>query len=322
MKVTKAMVHEDLQPMYGYAALLPRLIRFRFVVKLLNWMGRRNRTLPSADGIAIEEVTIPSRSEDTEIRTLLYKPEGHKADLPIMLYCHGGGYILGNPEQFHDAIVQFIRTRPCIVIAPDYRKALTAPFPAGFNDCFDTLLWARDNADELSGKKTRMIIAGHSAGGGLTAALSLKARDTGDIDVAFQMPIYPMIDDTQPDDATRAMSAPVWDTNANRLGWDAYLAGLHSAGEAVTPYAAAARSEDYRGLPPTITFVGDMEPFCEETRAYVSALKAVEVDTAFREYPGCFHGFDFFKAPISRDAQDFTYNSFADFYDRYVTGGS
>ena len=217
------------------------------------------------------------------------------------------------------AIERFIATRPCVIIAPDYRKAATKPFPAGFDDCYDTLLWAKANAEDLGIHQGRFMIAGHSAGGGLTAAVTLKVRDTQDVDVAFQMPIYPMIDDQQPHDANRYMETPVWDTELNTIGWNAYLADLHRDGAEIPAYAAPARNTDYQGFPPTITFVGDLDPFYQETLDYVQALRDAGVEVTFREYKGCYHVFDMFGQGIAEDARAFTFDQYAEFYDRYVS---
>ena len=80
------------------------------------------------------------------------------------------------------------------MVAPDYRKALDELYPAALNDCYDTLLWMRDNAESLNIRSEKFAVGGHSAGGGLTAAVTLKVFDTQDVKIAFQMPIYPMID--------------------------------------------------------------------------------------------------------------------------------
>lgn len=320
MKVTKAMLHQDLQATYRVAASIPSILRHRWLVQLLNFLGRVFRRRKQFPGLVCEEHSFPGRGGDHGVRVLIYRPEGATAALPALLYFHGGGYILGNPEQAREIMVEFVRTRPCVVIAPDYRKAFTDPFPAGFDDCYETLLWARSNAEPLNILPEKFILAGHSAGGGLAAAVALKARDTGDADIAFQMPIYPMIDDRQPTDSARAIEAPVWDTRMNKIGWDAYLCGIRANGGDVPAYAAAARCLDYANIAPTITFVGTLEPFHSETSAYVQALRDAAVDVVFREYEGCYHGFDIIggSAGVSKDARQFTYRSFAAFYDKYV----
>ncbi len=227
---------------------------------------------------------------------------------------------MGCPELSIDIIKLFIQTRPCVVVAPDYRKAYTEPYPAGFNDCYDTLRWTTSNADELGATSDGVILAGHSAGGGLTAAVSLKARDTGDVKIAFQMPIYPMIDDRQPQDNLRDIDVIVWNSKTNRIGWNAYLADLQNRGAEIPSYAAPARNSNYHDLPPTITLVGTYDPFYEETKTYVNGLTDAGIDVAFEEYTNCFHAFDFIASgsEISKKAVAFTFENYAKFFDRYV----
>lgn len=325
IKVTKAMLHPDLQHTYPVVALMPKILRFPRLIKLLNWFGARSKKSLNLEGVDCEQIEIPrAEGGHRSIRNLVFRPEAIKDStekLPLLFYIHGGGYILGKPEDFLESIRKFLAERPCVVVAPDYRKALTDPFPAGFNDCYDSLLWAKNNAESLNIDADKIAVAGHSAGGGLTAAVTLKARDTGDVNLAFQMPIYPMIDDTQPDDPDRAISSPIWDTRMNRLGWGAYLSGLRERGEAIPAYAAPTRNDDYSNFPPTITFVGTLEPFYWETAEYVAALREAGVEVVYEEFEDCFHGFDAIgDAEISKRARDFTYKGFARFYDRYFLG--
>ena len=96
--------------------------------------------------------------------------------------------MFGSPRDVSRCAGALINTRPCVVVAPDYRDLYRTL--AGFNDCYETLLWATNNAEQLGARCDRVMVAGHSAGGGLTAAVTLKARDSGTADIAFQMPIY------------------------------------------------------------------------------------------------------------------------------------
>ncbi|MEE4192792.1 MAG: alpha/beta hydrolase [Halieaceae bacterium] len=320
MKVTREMLHEDLRPSYRVAMLFPKLLQYRGFVRFLNWLGRTFGRMKQFDGFDGKAHSVPTSDGSASMRVLVYRPKNTEGKLPALLYLHGGGYIMGNPEQAAEIIESYLKARPCVVIAPDYRKSYTRPFPAGFEDCYDALLWAKANAESLGIESDRFMVAGHSAGGGLAAAVTLKARDTGDVDIAFQMPIYPMIDDTQPDDAARDIESPIWDTRMNRIGWGAYLAGLRAAGEPIPAYAAPFRCEDCAGLPPTITFVGTLEPFYQETGAYVQALRNAGVEVVYEEFEGCYHAFDFIggKAGISARARAFTFDNFGRFYDQYV----
>ena len=317
VQVRKEHLHPDLQGLYGPLSVMAALMKKEWFRKFSTWAGDKALLGKDIDGLDCEQRYIDSSDGQWQIRTRIYRPQNVTGKLPAMIYIHGGGYIIGSPETAHAIIERFVATRPCVVIAPDYRKAGTAPFPAGFNDCYETLLWAKHNADELGIRDTGFIVAGHSAGGGLTAAVTLKARDTREVDLAFQMPIYPMIDDTQPSDQERAMRTPVWDTELNEIGWNAYLADLHANGEEIPAYAAPARNTDYTNFPPTISFVGDKEPFYAEDVAYVDALRAAGVDVAFKEFPGCFHAFDMMAKGIGDVAKDFTYEKYGEFYDRY-----
>ena len=323
MKITKDMLHKDLQSFYRVGTIAPALIKrpwgAKLVAKLMNLSKGKN-----VEGLDCDERFIASGDGRSKIRVRVYRPQDCTEALPAMLYIHGGGYLMGNPEGFAGMIKKFIETRKCVVIAPDYRKAFTEPFPAGFNDCYESLIWAKENAEQLGIRNDRFMVAGHSAGGGLTAAVTLKARDTKEVDIAFQMPIYPMIDDLQPVDASRQMVSPIWSTQSNALGWSQYLKALHNKYEAIPAYAAPARNTDYSNFPPTITFVGDCEPFCEETQRYVEALKTAEVEVAFKLYEGCFHGFDMIasKTGIGKDALGFTFNQYGQFYDRFVKGAA
>ncbi|WP_460274734.1 alpha/beta hydrolase [Celeribacter sp. ULVN23_4] len=320
MRVTKDLVHRDLQSRYRMLSAARHLFRRRFPLSVFNALLGGMFRGRNVDGLICDETHVPSHDGTTHIRTRIYRPANYDGPLPALLYIHGGGYITGLPEQSGNEIKRFIETRPCVVIAPDYRLALDAPYPAALDDCYDTLLWVRDNAGQIGIDPDKIIVAGHSAGGGLTAAVTLKARDTDDVNIAFQMPIYPMIDDTQPDDPSREVLGGTWDSRTNRFGWGQYLRSLHASGQDIPPYAAAARNTDYSGFPPTISFVGTLEPFFWETVAYMDAIKAAGVDTRFEVFEGCFHGFEIVAGdtPIGQKGQRFTYDSFAEFYDAYA----
>ena len=322
MKVTKNMLHEDLQSMYWPLTMLPPLLKRRWTLSIMTNLMKQFLIGKPIEGLESSEFKVSSRTDSYNTRVIVHRPAGHPLNhkLPLMFYVHGGGYITGIPENANASIKRFIETRACVVVAPDYRKAYTKPYPAGLDDCYDTLLWAIENADNLGIDPGKIIVAGHSAGGGLTAALTLKARDTGDFDIAFQMPFYPMIDDLQPEDPERELDSPGWNTVLNRIGWGAYLADLLETGEEIPPYAAPMRNKDYAGFPPTMTLIGTLDPFYWETVQYIENLKSAGVETAFKEFSNCFHGFENIagETPIGKEALDFTYSTYADFFDRFV----
>lgn len=318
MKIDRAHIHPELRKLAAPLMLLNFLLSCSWGARLMCFAGRASAGR-KLKGALSEERWIASRSDAPEIRIRIYRPRGHSGRLPAMLYCHGGGYMIGRPEEYHSTILSFMESRPCVIIAPDYRKSLNTPYPAALDDCYDTLLWMKENSEELKLQDNGFILSGHSAGGGLTAALSLRARDTKEVKIAFQMPLYPMIDDRQDTESAQFSGTPVWDARTNAFAWSCYLKDLRDRQENVPAYAAPARNQDHRGLPPAISFVGSLDPFRDETIRYIEALKAENIKVEFRLYAGCFHGFDQ-AAPrtgISKEALEFTFDSYSKFYDIY-----
>jgi acetyl esterase/lipase len=168
----------------------------------------------------------------------------------------------------------------------------------------------KEHAGVLGIRDDQLMVGGESAGGGLAAALTLYERDHGGVNIAFQMPLYPMIDDRMTNESAKENNAPVWDSDANRVAWGLYLGGL--AGKDVPVYAAPARETDFSNLPPAVTFVGDLEPFRDETILYVQNLRDAGVPVDFERYAGCYHAFDKMNpyAEVSRKALAFLMDSF------------
>ncbi|MFT4046400.1 MAG: alpha/beta hydrolase [Solimonas sp.] len=304
MKIDRAKIDRELRWPGRIMSLLfqPRSVAgFRRMARL----GARLQKGRHPRDLDVREVDVPRRDGGT-LRLVVYRPPGAGDKLPGLLWLHGGGYLLGLPEQDIGTYRRLIAASPCVIVAPDYRLAPDAPYPAALDDGYDALLWLQAHAREFGVRDDQLAVAGMSAGGGLCAALTPYARDRGEVNVAFQLPLYPMIDDRNATESARDNDAPVWNARLNRLAWDAYLGSLRGRDD-VPPYAAAARATDWRGLPPTCTFVGDLEPFRDETRAYVANLRAAGVPVAFECYDGAWHGFDVIapKAAVSRRATGF-----------------
>ncbi|MBN1892103.1 MAG: alpha/beta hydrolase [Clostridiales bacterium] len=248
-----------------------------------------------SEGVRHEQDRIPGAGgpEDPKLRLCVYRSPEFSGDAPGLLWMHGGGYGLGIPEVDEGAFREFIRETGCVIVAPDYRLSVEKPYPAALEDCYAALLWLKDHASSLGVRENQLMVGGFSAGGGLAAALSIYARDKGEVSIAFQMPIYPMLDDRMITGSSRENDAPVWNTRSNETGWRLYLGSLFGT-EEVPAYAAPARLSDHRGLPPAFTFVGSIEPFRDETVDYMERLKEAGVPVNYKVFDGCFHAFDIF----------------------------
>lgn len=271
--------------------VLPRFTKgfFRFANFFLDNFGRG---VNFATGINYKQEFI-KRDDGSNLRVCIYTPKVRKENVPGLLWIHGGGYGLGIPEQDFIFIRDFVEASGCVVVAPDYTNSMTAPYPAALNDCYLALKWLKDNGKRYGMRSDQIFVGGDSAGGGLCAAVSLLARDRGDVNIAFQMPLYPMIDDRMITPSSQNNNAPIWNSKSNELGWKLYLDDLYGT-DRVPKYAAPARETDYRDLPPTLTYVGDIEPFTDETVEYVNNLRKAGVEVNFRIFEGCFHAFDLF----------------------------
>lgn len=308
MKITDDMIHPELRT-FG------KIIRSSFHFKNENTFRRMQKVLNLT-----RNFLRPKNLQWKNYRTI--SPHNEQLNFAVaksnqpqnnavgLLWIHGGGYGLGAPEQEGGFVKKFIDAANCVVVLPDYRLSIEAPFPAALEDCYDTLLWMKDHAAELGIRSDQIFVGGDSAGGGLAAAVSLLARDRNKVNIAFQMPFYPMLDDRMITPSSQDNDAPLWNTRANQVAWQMYLQDNYQT-EKVSSYAAPARASNYHHLPPTYTFVGDIEPFYDETRVYIKNLQQADVEAAIEVYPGCFHAFDQFIQ--TKVAQEATINYLAHF---------
>lgn len=230
--------------------------------------------------------------DDQELTVRIYQPRTEKqTEQPALLWIHGGGYVLGHPSYDDHLCEIFAENTGCLVFSPDYRLAPEHPYPAALEDCYATLVWMCESAESFGIDLSRVAIAGASAGGGLTAALALLARDRGGPELCFQMPLYPMIDDRNTLPSTYEITHPsLWNRNNNEVAWRMYLGEDHA--EEVPFYAAPLRADNLAGLPPTYTCIGQLDLFRDETIEYVARLAQAGVDVEFHLYPGGFHAFE------------------------------
>ena len=221
---------------------------------------------------------------------------------PGVLWSHGGGYATGMKEMVYmGRAVDLVRNHGAVVVSPGYHLSLLHPYPVALWECYAALIYMKDHAAELGICSDQIMIGGESAGGGLTAAVAMLARDKGEVRIAYQMPLYPMIDNFDTN-SSRDNHAKAWNTRRNHMAWKLYLRKDYN--KEVAPYAAPARAKDYCGLPPAYTFVCTAEPFYDETLQFVRNLQAAGVEAKADVYEGMYHAFDMMEPehPTSRAA--------------------
>jgi acetyl esterase/lipase len=253
----------------------------------------------------VEERTVPGPAGAPEVSLLICRPADASAPLPAVYHTHGGGMIVGNNRMGVAEMLDLAEELGLVVVSVEYRLAPEHPHPAPVEDCYAGLVWTAGQAKELGVDPERIVVAGSSAGGGLTAALALLARDRGGPALFGQMLLCPMLDDRNDSFSARQMAGHgAWDRTANATAWGALL-GDTRGGPDVSPYAAPARATDLSGLPPAFIDVGSAETFRDEDVAYATGIWQAGGVAELHVWPGGFHGFDGFapQARLSREAR-------------------
>ncbi len=255
----------------------------RAMTDAVNRESRAN--LPPTD-VEISELTIPG--PDCDIPLAIYQPPspGPRGGL---LWFHGGGYIVGD-ERDDARCIEIAEFVGCTVVSVGYRLAPEATFREIISDSFAALNWMVDRASELGIDRRRVAIGGRSAGGGLSAGLALYNRDNKGPELAFQLLIYPMLDDRHETPSSREITHPtVWNRDVSIKAWKMYL-GDDFGSDDVSPYAAPTRAEDLSGLPPALITVGMLDLFRDENIDYAQSLMAAGVATDLQVYARVYHG--------------------------------
>ncbi len=223
-----------------------------------------------------------------EIPLRIYMPAGNKA-LPILLYFHGGGFVVGDLDTVDFRCRLLADWAGCVVVSVDYRLAPEHPYPAAVEDCFAATVWAAEQAAALGADADRIAVGGDSAGGNLAAVVALLAKEHGGPKLCFQYLVYPVTDAT-----TETVS---YHENGSGYGltkdamvwyWDNYAPDLARRSE---PYASPLRAPDLSGLPPALVVTAEFDPLRDEGEAYAARLREAGVPVELRRYDGMVHGF-------------------------------
>jgi acetyl esterase len=259
-----------------------------------------NRAVASGEPEKIFEVIhryIPGPSSDLPIR--IYRPiKG--AVLPALVFFHGGGWVLNNLDSYEQAMRSLANKGQFVVIAVNYQKAPELAFPIPFDDCYSTLLWAAENAEMLGIEPSQIGVGGDSAGGNLAAGVAIKARDTGDVNLAFQLLIYPCNDNEMNyESAHKNGDGYGLSTRAMKWFWEQYLS---KKSDAKNPYAVPVAAKDFKNLAPAIITTAEFDPLLDDGYIYAELLRKSGVPTIYREYEGVIHGY-FTLAGITPEAE-------------------
>jgi acetyl esterase/lipase len=267
--------------------------RFSWGPRLVDLMSRaKPRPMDPGHDVVLDDIEFPGIDGNPAVAVRLFRPRNVTTPRPALLWIHGGGLIFGSPEQDDRTNLEIARRLGLTVAAVRYRLAPAHTAPAPVYDACAALEGLAARAEEYGIDPARIAVGGASAGAGIAAALCQLALDRGVVLPAFQLLVYPMLDDrtvTRTDMDTRGVR--VWSPGSNRYGWTSYL-GVEPGSAEVPDYSVAARREDLTGLPPAWIGVGTLDLFYDEDLAYADRLADAGVPVSLDVVSGAFHGFD------------------------------
>ena len=242
---------------------------------------------PLSDKVSRTDHAVPG---DPEVPVRVHRAIGTEGQLPCVYSIHGGGYVIGSYSMDDSRLDEWCPELGIVGVSVEYRLAPETSYPGPLEDCYRGLKWVYDNAAELGVDRTRIGVAGLSAGGGLAASLALLARDRGEVPLSFQLLDCPMLDDRQQTPSSQLNGLPVWSRESNTFGWRCYLGDRYGTED--VPYTAApARCTDLSGLPPSFVSVGTVDGFRDEDIDYALRLNQAGVPCELHVYPGASHGY-------------------------------
>lgn len=283
------LIHPELHQVFKR---IPQFSYHRGNLWLIRWLINLQPTSKIPGDIQIDNLSIQSQDLNHKIHLRIYKPKSIGSPAPVLVWMHGGGFIIGKPKMDDPCLIQFAQELGITIVSVDYRFAPEHPFPNPLDDCYTALKWVYYHGQSMGIDPDRIAIGGKSAGGGLAATLVQLAHDRNEVKPIFQMLVYPMLDDRssiRSDLANEELM--IWTQENNRFAWEAYLQ-QKCGSDNLPPYSVASRREDLSGFPPTWLAVGTLDLFYEEDVAYAQKLKHCGVECELVVIPGAFHGFD------------------------------
>lgn len=264
--------------------LFPNIYVYPFVNIFMGMNGCR-----ADEKISVRKCSVPGY-KGQEIPTLVIEPKHRKDKLPCIIFLHGGGIMLKAAKAHYQIAKWYAEKADCRVIFPDYRLMPKYRFPYATEDCYAVYDWVTGNADALCIDKNRIILAGDSAGGLLSAALTLMLRDRDNASPAGVLMSYPAFDRRMNTESMKKYTdTPVFDSVLAKIFWDSYLNG--SIPEHIE-YASPMEAETLEGFPETYIEVAEFDCLHDEGVAFAERLKNEGVKVELHEVEGSCHGYE------------------------------
>jgi len=268
------------------------------VKKVLTDMKKSTAPEP---GVTVKDLNIPAQGGGT-IPLHVYVPDGVSGPLPVMMYYHGGGFVIADTKVYDASPRALAKMAKAIVVSVDYRRAPEHKFPAAPEDAYAAYTYTLQHAKEWGGDPMRVAVGGESAGGNLATVVSLMARDKKARLPVHQLLVYPVVDND--------MDRPSYRQNANAKPLDKPMMAWffkHYGADPKSPYALPLKNAQLAGLPPATIIGAEIDPLRDEGKAYADKLQQAGVKVDYKLYEGVTHEFFGMGAvvPKARDAEQY-----------------
>lgn len=259
-----------------------------------------NEKLVPLQGPPAEIAYVSNRYVDRSggaIRVRLYKHHDESICEPVVIYFHGGGFMVGSLDSFDRICRKIAATSGCAVLSVDYRLAPEAPYPAATDDAWTVTQWVAANGEKWGLNSARIALAGDSAGGNLVASTTHRARRAGGPAIRYQLLIYPAVDLTAASYRSKIDNAESYRLTTAAVEWF-YSHYLPDRSRASEPDASPLLADSFVGLPQATVLTAEFDPLRDEGDAYAAALRKGGVDVDHFRMEGMIHGFLGFFAQI------------------------
>ena len=236
----------------------------------------------------VDERWIKTSAGDT--RLLVYRPLKTAGATPVFVNIHGGGFVQGSAEDDEIWCQRIADSVGCCVVSIDYHLSPEHKFPVALEECYDVVKWVHDQSAQLGADPARIAVGGHSAGGNLTAAICLLARERKEFSIVLQVLNYPPLDMSL--DPFRHESKDMLLTPKVQAFFTACY--VRTPEEAKNRLVSPLRAEDLSGLPPALMISAEYDPLREEEELYVRRLEEAGVPVKYECFQGCMHAFTHF----------------------------
>jgi acetyl esterase len=285
-------------PLY---TLSPQEARMKPSVKdAVNSLLDKNHIAPPKANVSISQRTIPGFG-DVPIRVVIYTPAGASSSAPVIVYLHGGGWVIASPEVYEASSVALAQNTGAVVVSVDYRLAPENKFPIAHEDSYAAYKWVKENASSIGGNASKVAIAGESAGGNMAVTVSMMARDRGIGLPVHILSVYPV--------ANNDLNTPSYNQYANAMPLNRPLVQwfvdkyFRSPADGDSPLISLVDVADLHGLPPTTIIGAEIDPLQTEGMQLRDKLQSQGVSVTYQLYQGVTHEFFGTYAIVPKAAQ-------------------